>query len=321
MGRSLPFLAAALAGALAFAPMAAPAAEVVAVLPIAQPGTEADSALRDATAVLLAGLATAGDTVKAVPAMNHFAAVTAAPTLCARLGAVGILIPETRTEQRLRARNPATAPGTDLATHVELRLERIGCDGTLRWLAVANADKDDDRNHAQSALADALRQAIADAVESYAAHGDIPGEPVPLVTPPPGPRGTRTAVVPFAQPQTTDATLDFATATALKTLRAAGIEAFEAEPLDALDIVRLAPTVCAQDGANRILIGTVRTRQAQRASGFATHAEVFLTSVGCDGTVSATTDLTADSLHDGTNFSAGVNDAIADAFRRWKPAR
>jgi len=57
--------------------------------------------------------------------------------ICAQTGATGILVPTMRTEQAVRQRNYILTTGRLLATHVELRLSLVRCDGTLAWSGTA----------------------------------------------------------------------------------------------------------------------------------------------------------------------------------------
>lgn len=272
-------------------------AAMVALVPFAQPGTEPNRALDEATGVLAAALAAHGDTPKVLPPMHHLAAVADAPAICARTGAGGILVPEPRIAEDVRS------------AHVELRLARLRCDGTLVWFATESRDA--------PALRDALRGAIDEAADDYAERS--PDPTIPLVIPSlPPPQGTRVAVLPFAEPDVTSPLLDVATRAAIATFRAAGIDAYLEGPLAHLDAARSAPTVCAVGGASRLLVGTLRSARRARPAGVQSHVEILLTTLGCDGKVLGTADLAGDRIDDGRDERAGISAAIADAFRRYE---
>ena len=105
--RRLSFaVAAALAAApLAFAPVPAAAADVVAVVPFAVPGSEKIQNMDDATGILTTKLTERGITPKTLPPTDRLGTVANAAQICAQTGATGILVPTARTEQGERKRD------------------------------------------------------------------------------------------------------------------------------------------------------------------------------------------------------------------------
>lgn len=326
-------LACAAVAALATAPLAAPlaarAAEVVAVVPFAPPGSETIRNLDDATGILTTKLTERGITPKTLPPTDRLGTVASAAQICAQTGATGILVPTTRTEQGAREKNYVLVTVPYFATHVELRLSRLRCDGTLAWSFVTVGDKDYyNTNNVQAAVADGINQAIGRALDNYMAR---PPEapvtaPAPVATPsvpaPAAPPATaaanKVAIVPFTQlGSQPDPSLDFATEEARKRFAARGLDAVVTEPADHLVATKEAPAMCARYGASSLVMGTLRWEQTKRFAGLRTHAEIMLTTVNCTGTVVASQDLVGEHLHNGANYRAGVSSAIEDAFGHW----
>jgi hypothetical protein len=84
-------------------------------------------------------LAAAGIGIVPVAPVGHLEAVATAAKICADTGTAGFLIPEGRYEQTGK-HNPLINIIT-YPTHVELRLDEVGCDGTVRWTTTATGDQ------------------------------------------------------------------------------------------------------------------------------------------------------------------------------------
>jgi hypothetical protein len=323
--RRLPFaVAAALAVApLAGAPVPAAAAEVVAVVPFAMPGSEKIQNFDDATGILTTKLTERGITPKTLPPTDRLGVVANAAQICAQTGATAILVPTVRTEQGERKRDYILVTTKFFATHVELRLARLNCDGTLAWSFVTFGDKDYYNANVQAAVADGINQAIGRALDAYAARPPEAAAPVPAATPaaaPPvaGPTAKKVAIVPFTQiGSQADPSLDFATEEARQRFIKRGVAAVVTEPADHLIATKDAPAMCVRYGASMLAMGTLRWEQTMRFAGLRTHAEVMLTTIDCTGKVLASQDLVGEHLHNGANFRAGVSSAIEDAFGHW----
>ncbi|HEY0382902.1 MAG TPA: hypothetical protein VGC72_11960 [Candidatus Elarobacter sp.] len=321
--RRLPFaVAAALAAApLALSPVPAVAADVVAVVPFAVPGSEKIQNFDDATGILTAKLTERGITPKKLPPTDRLGVVASALQICAQTGATGILVPTARTEQGERRKNYVLVAIPYFATHVEVRLARLRCDGTLAWSFATFGDKDYYNSNVQAGVADGIAQAIGRAIDAYAAR---PPEAAPAASPaaaPPAvaaPAGQKVAIVPFTQVGSQpDPSLDFATEEARKRFAARGFTAVVTDPADHLAATKDAPALCARYGVSQLAMGTLRWEQTARFAGLRTHAEVMLTTVDCTGKVVASQDLVGEHLHNGTNVRAGVSSAIEDAFGHW----
>jgi hypothetical protein len=320
-------LAFAVVAALAVAPFAgapvpAAAADVVAVVPFAAPGSEKIQNLDDATGILTTKLTERGITPKTLPPSDRLGVVANAAQICAQTGATGILVPTTRTEQGARQRNYVLVTVPYFATHVELRLARLRCDGTLAWSFVTFGDKDYYSANVQAAVADGINQAIGRALDAYAARpaetaAVTPAAPA-AAAPVAPPAAKKVAVIPFTQVGSqADPSLEFATEETRKRFIARGVDAVVTEPADHLVAAKDAPAMCARYGASMLATGTLRWEQTSRFAGLRTHAEVMLTTIDCTGKVLASQDLVGEHLHNGANYRAGVSSAIEDAFGHW----
>jgi hypothetical protein len=315
---------------LAVSPARAAAAETLAVVPFAVPGSEKIQNLDDATGILTAKMTEHGITPQTLPPTDRLGVVANAAQLCAQTGATGILVPTARTEQGERKKNYVLVTVPYFATHVELRLARLRCDGTLAWSFVTFGDKDYYSSNVQAAVADGINQAIGRAMDAYAAR---PPDAAPAAAPAPAASpaavvatvpagvaqaGQTVAIVPFTQAGSQpDPSLDFATEEARQRFVARGFKAVVTDPADHLVATKDAPAICARYGASQLEMGTLRWEQTARFAGLRTHAEVMLTTVDCTGKVVASQDLVGEHLHNGANFRAGVSSAIEDAFGHW----
>jgi hypothetical protein len=295
------------------------AAMVVAVVPFAQPGAEKVQYLDDATGVLTAELTERGLTPKTLAATDRLAVVAQAGRICAQTGATGIFVPTMRTEQAVRQRNNVLTPVDYYATHVDLRLSLVRCDGSLSWTGTAVGDKDYVDANVQAGFADGITQAIGRVLELFASRTPDTARPNATATPAPRlPKGPKIAIVPFTQlGMEPDPSLDFATEEARKRYVARGYDAVVTEPADHLIATKNAPAMCARYDASRLVMGTLRWEQMPKSDGVATHAEIMLSTVDCTGRVIATQDEIGDHLHHGANYRAGVSAAIEDAFAHW----
>ncbi len=315
------FATAVFAAALVAIGLDAPAraAETVAVVPFAEPGIEPNRVLEDATGIFTAMLTEKGLAFTTLAPMNRLAVVAEAPQICVKSGATAILVPEARSEQNVRTKNYVVTAISYFATHVELRLNRVRCDGSVAWSTVMTGDKDYYVNNAQAAVSDSIGLASRRALDAYVARG--PEGPASALATAVPTTGSKIAIVPFAQPGGPDPSLDFATTEAEKRYTAKGMSAVVTDPMDFLVATRNANAVCAKYSASQLVMGSLRTEQTSKFSGIATHAEVRLTSVDCTGKVVAVKSAIGDHLHHGANFRAGVSSAIEDAFGHWSEAK
>jgi hypothetical protein len=298
----------------------AAASETVAVVPFAAPGTESNRILDDATGIFSAALQDHGIVASVIEPINPLAAVRSAAEICAQTGATAILVPAVRTEQNVRTQYYVLVSVIYFATHAEMRLSRLRCDGSLAWSVVTTGDKSYDATNVQAGVADAVSQASTKAVDAYVARAPDAAAPAQPVTAP-AHLGSKVAIVPFAQPGGPDPSLDFATEEALRRYRAKGFDAVLTDAEEHLAAANGAAGICATYAASTIVMGTLRTEQTSKMSGVATHAEILLTTVDCNGQVIGEQDVSGEHLHHGTNARAGVSSAIEDAFGHWAQAQ
>jgi hypothetical protein len=298
---------------------AVPIVPVIAIVPFAMPGSEKVQNFDDATGILIAKLVEKGIAVKPLPPTDRLGVVAQAGKICAQTGANGILVPTMRTEQAVRERNYILTTVDYYATHVELRLSLVRCDGSLSWSGTAVGDKDYFNTNVQAGVADGITQVIGRALDLFFVR--LPDTARPGVTATPAPKlptGPRVAIVPFTQAgMEPDPSLDFATEEARKRYAARGADVVVTDQVDHLIATKDAPVMCARYRASSLVMGTLRWEQTQKAAGIATHAEIMLTTVDCSGNVIATQDVAGDHLHRGANYRAGVSAAIEDAFGHW----
>ena len=151
-------------------------------MPFAVPGSEKIQNLDDATGILATKLTEHGITPKTLPPTDRLGVVANAAQICAQTGASGILVPTARTEQGERKKNYVLVTVPYFATHVEVRLARLRCDGTLAWSFVTFGDKDYYNSNVQAAVADGITQATGRAIDAYVAR---PPDPAPATPPAP----------------------------------------------------------------------------------------------------------------------------------------
>ena len=298
----------------------AAAAETVALVPFAAPATESNRTLDDATGLFSAALQSHGIVATVIEPINPLAAVRSAAKICARTGATAILVPAAVTEENVRTQYYVLVTVIYFATHAELRLSRLRCDGSLAWSVVTTGDKSYEGTNVQAGAADALSQASSKAIDAYVARASDAAAPAPLAAAPAS-LGSKVAIVPFTQPGGRDPNLDFATEEALRRYRAKGIDAVLTDALEHLAATNDAARICSKYAASALVMGTLRTDQTSKLSGVATHAEILLTTVDCNGHVIGQQDLRGEHFHHGSNAPAGVSSAIEDAFGHWAQAQ
>ena len=110
------------------------------LLPYEAPGST-DPHAKAITENLAADLAAAGLAVTTVAPVDHIDAVASAAKICADNGVTGMLVPEGRYEQTYKMIPTPFVQIIRYPTHVELRLDEVGCDGVVRWTSTSTADE------------------------------------------------------------------------------------------------------------------------------------------------------------------------------------
>jgi hypothetical protein len=307
------------------APTASPrvvVAPVFAVVPFAVPGSEKVQSFEDATGILMTKLAEKGITAKTLPPTDRLGVVAQAGQICAQAGATGILVPTLSTEQAVRRRTNVIIPVDYYATHVELRLSLVRCDGSLSWTGSAVSDKDYYNADVQTGFADGITQSIGRALDLFIVRTPDTAQPNATATPSARmPTGPKVAIVPFTQVgMEPDPSLDFATEEARERYAARGADVAVTDPADHLIATKDAPAMCARYRASTLVMGTLRWEQTKKFGAIATHAEIMLTTVDCTGNVVASQDEIGDHVQHGGDFRVGVSAAIEAAFGHWAEA-
>jgi hypothetical protein len=236
-------------------------------------------------------LGEAGLPVTTIAPRGHLAAVADAAQICADNHVNGLLIPEGRYVQTRSVSGFGYFVMIEVMTHVEFRVDEIGCDGTIRWSTTTNGDTHS-MGHAllggpanvNAAIDAAFRSAEHDTVRA------LTGSTVPTAVaavPPPAPAPPPAApssylLVPFSQPSFDDEHFDDVTSALLKQLLARNLVVKVGEPIDHLAAISRAPALCQASGAQAIIVPGLRVEQGPSG---ASHAEMHVALVSCIGTV------------------------------------
>jgi hypothetical protein len=296
------------AGASAQSPSAATSSTLI-LLPYQEPGSNDPHAGR-VTETLEYWLKDAGIAFKTVAPADHLQALANARALCAANGAGGLLIPEGRYEQAVDQEIvPATtgprrggqrpdltqrgSTRTVYPTHVELRLDELGCDGVIRWTVTTSHDGvEADASlfrKAGAAIDDAFVFAVYDAVVARkTARFGVPSAPAgsPPAQNAPAPSRSapaRYALVPYQQPGIADVHGGEITQTLLARLLQRGLEVREGPVIDHLAVFARGRELCAATGAQGIIVPALRIEQSMYTG--RSHAELRLSLLTCSGAV------------------------------------
>jgi hypothetical protein len=272
---------------------AAPAGAKLVLIPYESPGSTDPHAVA-ITQTLVTELAAAGIGVTAIAPMDHLEAVANAAKLCADNGATGILIPEGRYEQTKKVIPAPFVTILRYPTHVELRLDEIGCGGGVRWSTVTTGDQAPTGAFSVGNLGAAVdagfRSAAHDAAVARAAANLAPAAPVavpaipasaaPASAAPAAPPATY-LLVPFEQPGIADPRGPDITNSLLTQLKARNLDVKLGTPVDHFSVVSNAPQLCAASGAQAIIVPDVRVEQSSVTG--RSHASLRLTQLSCAG--------------------------------------
>jgi len=285
------------------------------LLPYEEPGSTDPHAIA-ISQTLATGFADAGVGVKSIAPAVHIDAVANAAKICANNGVTGILVPEGRYEQTLK-----TIPlGLFLTilrypTHVEFRLDEIGCDGVVRWTTTTTGDEAPSGVMSVGNLGGAVDAAFRTAVQA-AVHARATAS----VASSPATSAAATSVVaiaataappstylllPFEQPTLGDPHAADITHSLLSQLQQRKLDIKVGTPIDHLSAISGAAALCAGNGAQAIIVPDVRIEQSS-ATG-RSHASLRLTLLSCGGVLlshgSAEADMGNDFIR---NFGAAV---------------
>ena len=299
------------------APPAVPATgAAIAVVPFAEPGGDVVEADTVADNALVAGLTKLGQRPVLAAVVRHLDVPTTAKAICAASGATAIAVGSMRTEQNYKLVYAVFTDIPHYPTHGEVRLTLLDCSGRPLWRAIGTGDKDHYGSNVGSAVSEVAELGVGAALATFPA--TVPSAPLPVAPIAAASPGAGLVIVPVGEPGSADPMLDEATGDLAKAAAAANANAVVSPPIDRFDAVNAAANICAAYGAKGLLYGTLRTEQSL-ANFIRSHAEIWVSQVGCDGTVLWTAHATGENIHRGTNFRSGVSAALTAAFVQAGP--
>jgi hypothetical protein len=284
-----------LAGAIvprsAIAQSSPPPAKPLVLVPYESPGST-DPHAATITKTLAAALTAAGMSVTTVAPVDHLDAVADAAKLCADNGAAGLLVPEGRYEQTKKVIPAPFVTVLRYPTHVDFRLDEIGCDGSVRWSATTSGD--DVRTGAfsvgnlGSSVDAAFRIAVEAAVKARASASvaeTTSNLAAPAAAAAPATTPVTYVVVPFEQPTFADPHSVDMTHSLLTQLQKQNVAVKAGTAIDHLAVVSTAAQLCTANTAQAIIVPDVRIEQSSFTG--RSHAALRLALVSCTGTVLA----------------------------------
>ncbi|TAM76263.1 hypothetical protein EPN44_05980 [bacterium] len=290
---------AALAQTASPSPTPTAAAKTLVLIPYQEPGSTDPHALAISQA-LSAELAAAGVSVTSVAPIGHLDAVANASIICAENKASALLVPEGRYEQTLKRFSVSFfLTMLKYPTHVEFRLDEIGCDRVVRWSTATTADQMpsgvDSVGNVGAAIDVAFSSAVQAAVHAFATATvtqsptmtQTPADPA-ASTPTPTVAATPQAqstylLLPFEQPGVADPRAADITHSLLTQLQQRKLNVKVGMPIDHLSAIADAQQLCTGSGAQTIIIPNVRIEQSSYTG--RSHAALRLTSLSCNGSV------------------------------------
>jgi hypothetical protein len=267
---------------------AAPAKLVL--LPYESPGSTDPHAVA-ISQTLTAELAAAGVAVTSLAPVDHLEAVTNAAKICVDNGASGILVPEGRYEQTKKVIPAPFVTILRYPTHVDFRLDEIGCDGAVRWSTTTTGDEAPTGAFSVGNLGSAVDAAFRTAVQAAAkarAAATVsqsavttariaPASPVSVAIP------SSYALVPFEQPGIADPRGPDVTHSLLEQLQQRKLDVKVVPSIDHFAAVTGAQQLCAGTGAQAIIVPDVRVEQSSVTG--RSHASLRLSLLSCTGSV------------------------------------
>jgi hypothetical protein len=174
-------------------------------------------------------------------------------------------------------------------THVELRLDEIGCDGTVRWTTTTTGDEAPTGAFSVGNLGAAVDAAFRTAIDA-AAHAragasiaQSPAPPAATAPASPAPAPSTYLLIPFEQPGIADPRGADVTHSLLTQLQQHKLDVKVFDPIDHFTAVARAPQLCAGTGTQAIIVPNVRVEQSS-ATG-RSHASLHHSLLSCGGSV------------------------------------
>jgi hypothetical protein len=259
--------------------------------------------------------------VTSLAAVDHLEAVTNAAKICADNNATGILVAEGRYEQTHKVIPAPFVTILRYPTHVELRLDEIGCDGGVRWTTTTTGDEAPSGafsvGNLGAAVDAAFRKAAHDAVAARATASAAQTAPIAVaVVAPASPAAPAAPVstyvlVPFEQPGIADPRGADVTHSLLTQLQARKLDVKTVAPIDHFAAVANAPRLCTDNAAQAILVPNVRVEQSS-ATG-RSHAALRLSLLSCTGALVRQSTAEADM---GNGFLGNFGSAVVGVAER-----
>lgn len=290
---------------------AAKPALTIAVVPFEEPGGDTIDTWAADDHNLQAKVQERGATAVMTQPMRHLDIPKSAATICKTTGAQAILVGSTRTEQNLKVTYAVLTDITHYPTHAELRLTALDCMGHVLWRTVTTGDRDYYWSNVGAAVSETAAIAIDRAVTDMPL--PLPTVALPIAALAPAAASANIVVLPVSEPGSEDGLLDETTTQLFHRVQAVDATAALAPAMDRFDAINNASAICAAYHAKGLMFASVRTEQTVR-TGLKSHAEIFASMAGCDGSVLWTERQTAENTHFGANFRSGASAAIVSAF-------
>jgi hypothetical protein len=273
------------------APAPAPASGAKLVLvPYESPGST-DPHATAITQTLKDDLAAANVAVTTLAPADHLEAVASAAKICADNNATGILVPEGRYEQTKKVIPAPFVTILRYPTHVEFRLDEVGCDGGVRWTITTTGDEAPTGAFSVGNLGAAVDAAFRTALQAAAtarAAANVPQTAASAVAAAPAPAApapppSSYLLVPFEQPGIADPRGPDITRSLLAKLQEHKLDVKAGVALDHFTVVKNAPRLCSDFGTQAIIVPDVRVEQSSVTG--RSHASLRLTLLNCSGSV------------------------------------
>jgi hypothetical protein len=261
------------------------------LLPYEWPGST-DPHAADVTKALSADLAAANLNVTTVAPVDHLDAVANAAKLCADNGATGILVPEGRYEQTRKNIYAIYVTVIRYPTHVEMRLDDVGCDGKVRWSTTTTGDENPTGiisvGNTGAAVDAAFRTAAKAAADARGAANIGPAAPIAASLPATAPSTPAAPIstyllLPVEEPTIADPRGPDVTHSLLLALQKRSLNVKTGTAIDHVSTIATAPQLCSANGVQGIIVPGARVEQ----SGYSgrSHAQMTLTLLSCSGAV------------------------------------
>ena len=300
---------------------AGPAGKLV-LIPYQEPGSD-DPHAAAVTQVLADDLTAAGVAYATGAPTVHIDAVANAAKLCADNNATALLVPDGRYEQSQKRFAVSLVYVVKWETHVEFRLDEVGCDGVVRWSNVATGDQAQSGMYSVGNVGAEVDTAFRDAIKSGTASlaaakiGDPPPAAASSSAATAGAAAPPYLLIPFGQPEMSDPRSADITHSLLAQMQQRKLNVVEGPTaIDHLTAMATAPQLCAASSAQGIVVPGIRLEQSGETG--RSHAVLRLVLLNCAGSI------TGESTSDADMGNGFINNlgaaAVGVAERAMVPA-